>query len=171
MKLIIAEKPDQGLKLAAPFQFQKKKGYLIIQPNEFFPKGAYLTWAIGHLCELLSPEEYDEKWKKWSLTTLPIIPNRFQHKVTKGKYDQFSIIKNLVHTDAVSEIILAGDCEREGEHIVRLILNLAGNKKPMKRLWISSLTENAVRKGFSQLLDEGETKNLFFEAYSRACAD
>ncbi|MET3195381.1 DNA topoisomerase III [Bacillus sp. OAE603] len=171
MKLIIAEKPDQGLKLAAPFQFQKKKGYLIIQPNEFFPKGAYLTWAIGHLCELLSPEEYDEKWKKWSLTTLPIIPNRFQHKVTKGKYDQFSIIKNLVHTDEVSEIILAGDCEREGEHIVRLILNLAGNKKPMKRLWISSLTENAVRKGFSQLLDEGETKNLFFEAYSRACAD
>jgi len=171
MKLIIAEKPDQGLKLAAPFQFQKKKGYLIIQPNEYFPKGAFLTWAIGHLCELLSPEEYDEKWKRWSLTTLPIIPNRFQHKVTKGKMDQFSIIKNLVHHEDVNEIIIAGDCEREGEHIVRLILNLAGNRKPMKRLWISSLTENAVRKGFDQLLDENETKNLFFEAYSRACAD
>lgn len=171
MKLIIAEKPDQGLKLAAPFNFQKKKGFLVIQPNEFFPKGAYLTWAIGHLCELLSPEEYDEKWKKWSLNTLPIIPNRFGHKVSKGKWDQFSIIKNLVHLEEVTEIILAGDCEREGEHIVRLILNLAGNKKPMRRLWISSLTENAVKKGFSQLLDESETKSLFFEAYSRACAD
>lgn len=171
MKLIIAEKPDQGLKLAAPFQFQKKKGFLIIQPNEFFPKGAYLTWAIGHLCELFSPEEYDEKWKKWSLNTLPIIPNRFQHKVTKGKWEQFSIIKNLLHMDEVTEVILAGDCEREGEHIVRLILNLAGNRKPMKRLWISSLTENAVKKGFSNLLNESETKNLFFEAYSRACAD
>lgn len=171
MKLIIAEKPDQGLKLAAPFQFQKKKGFLIIQPNEFFPNGAYLTWAVGHLCELLSPEEYDEKWKKWSLSTLPIIPNRFKHKVSKGKWDQFSIIKNLVHTDEVTEIIIAGDCEREGEHIIRLILNQAGNQKPMKRLWISSLTENAVKKGFSHLLDESETKNLFFEAYSRACAD
>jgi DNA topoisomerase III len=171
MKLIIAEKPDQGLKLAAPFSFKKKDGYLEIAPNHLFPKGALLTWAIGHLCELVPPEDYDPKWKKWSLETLPIIPERFQHRVSKSKWKQFNIIKELVHRKDVSEIIIGGDAEREGEAIIRIILAQCKNSKKMKRLWISSLTPKAVIKGFENLLDESETRNIYYEALSRACAD
>ncbi|CAM3973538.1 DNA topoisomerase III [Bacillus anthracis] len=171
MKLIIAEKPDQGAKLAAPFSHKKRNGYIEIAPNDVFPKGAYLSWAVGHLCELIPPEEYDPKWKKWSLNTLPIIPEKFNHRVTKSKWKQFNIIKELVHHNEVNEIIIAGDAEREGEAIIRLTLMLCRNNKPMKRLWISSLTQNAVTNGFENLLDEKETRNLYYEAYSRSCAD
>lgn len=171
MKLIIAEKPDQGLKLASPFTFKKKDGYVEIPPHPLFPKGALLTWAIGHLCELVPPEEYDMKWKKWSLDTLPIIPPSFQHRVTKTRWKQFSIIKGLVHRQDVSEIIIAGDAEREGEAIIRIVLAQCHNKKGMKRLWISSLTPKAVINGFENLLDESKTRNIYYEALSRACAD
>ncbi|WP_096154344.1 DNA topoisomerase III [Bacillus sp. FJAT-45066] len=171
MKLIIAEKPDQGLKLASPFTFKKKTGYVEISPCEHFPKGALLTWAVGHLCELVPPEEYDMKWKKWSLTTLPILPERFKHKVTKSKWKQFNIVKELVQRQEVKEIIIAGDAEREGEAIIRVILTQCKNKKPMKRLWISSLTPKSVIKGFENLLDEQDTRNIYYEALSRACAD
>ena len=171
MKLIIAEKPDQGLKLASPFSFKKRDGYVEIEPNPIFPNGALLTWAVGHLCELITPEEYDQKWKKWSLDTLPIIPAKFQYKVTKSKWKQFSIIKDLVHRTEVNEIIIAGDAEREGEAIIRVILTQCRNQKPMKRLWISSLTPKAVVKGFENLLDEQQTRNIYYEALSRACSD
>ncbi|GGE57113.1 DNA topoisomerase III [Priestia taiwanensis] len=171
MKLIIAEKPDQGAKLAAPYSHKKKNGYIEIAPNDVFPRGAYLSWAVGHLCELVPPEEYDPKWKKWSMTTLPIIPEKFNHRVTKSKWKQFNVVKELVHRSEVGEIIIAGDAEREGEAIIRLTLMLARNAKPMKRLWISSLTQNAVMNGFKNLLDEKETRNLYYEAYSRSCAD
>ena len=169
--LILAEKPDQGLKLASPFSFKKKDGYVQIDPNPIFPNGALLTWAIGHLCELVSPEEYDPKWKKWSLDTLPIIPTKFHHKVTKSKWKQFNIIKELVHRKEITEIIIAGDAEREGEAIIRVILTQCKNNKPMKRLWISSLTPKAVVNGFENLLEEHETRNIYYEALSRACAD
>ena len=171
MKLIIAEKPDQGLKLASPFSFKKRDGYVEIEPNDIFPNGALLTWAVGHLCELISPEEYDPKWKKWSLDTLPIIPTKFQYKVTKSKWKQFNIIKDLVHRNEIHEIIIAGDAEREGEAIIRVILNQCKNTKPMKRLWISSLTKTSVIKGFENLLEEQQTRNIYYEAISRACAD
>ncbi|MGP7815996.1 DNA topoisomerase III [Niallia sp. 01092] len=171
MKLIIAEKPDQGLKLASPFSFKKKDGYVEIEPNHIFPEGGLLTWAIGHLCELIPPEDYDPKWKKWSLDSLPIVPTKFQHRVTKSKWKQFNIIKDLVHRKEINEIIIAGDAEREGEAIIRVILALCKNKKPMKRLWISSLTPKAVVNGFEHLLEEHETRNIYFEALSRACAD
>ena len=171
MKLIIAEKPDQGLKLASPFPFKKKTGYVEISPCEHFPQGALLTWAVGHLCELVPPEEYDMKWKKWSLTTLPILPDRFKHKVTKSKWKQYNIVKELVHNQKVKEIIIAGDAEREGEAIIRVILTQCKNNKPMKRLWISSLTPKSVIKGFESLLDEKDTRNIYYEALSRACAD
>ncbi|WP_223701960.1 DNA topoisomerase III [Sutcliffiella deserti] len=171
MKLIIAEKPDQGLKLAAPFSFQKKDGYVVIPPQPLFPEGAFLTWAVGHLCELLSPEEYDASWKRWSLQTLPILPDRFQHKVTKSKWKQFKTVKELVHRREVTEIIMAGDAEREGEAIIRIILTVAKCSKPLKRLWISSLTPNSVKNGFENLLEEQETRNIYYEALSRSCAD
>ncbi|WP_108671192.1 DNA topoisomerase III [Peribacillus acanthi] len=171
MKLIIAEKPDQGLKLAAPYSFKKKDGFVEITPNDTFPKGAFLTWAIGHLCELIPPEEYDASWKKWKIDTLPIIPNKFQHRVMKAKWKQFKVIQGLVQNPSVSEIIIAGDAEREGEAIIRIILGQCRNHKPLKRLWISSLTENAVKQGFSNLLEEDKTRNLYHEALSRQCAD
>lgn len=171
MKLIIAEKPDQGSKLAAPFPHQKKTGYIEIHPCHQFPQGACLTWAVGHLCELVPPEQYDPKWKKWSMQTLPILPERFQHRVVKSKWKQFNVIKDLLKRKDLSEVIIASDAGREGEAIVRIILNLCKNSKPTKRLWISSLTANAVTKGFQSLLDEQETRNIYYEAISRSCAD
>ncbi|WP_160721223.1 DNA topoisomerase III [Bacillus sp. USDA818B3_A] len=171
MKLIIAEKPDQGSTLASIFKHKRQNGFIEIFPNDTFQKGAYVTWAIGHLCQLVAPEKYESGWKKWSLDSLPIIPEQFQYEVTKDKAKQFAIIKKLVSDPNVTEIIHAGDAGREGELIIRNILRLTNCKKPMKRLWISSLTPNAIRDGFTKLLDEQDTKSLYFEAYTRACAD
>ncbi|ETI68465.1 DNA topoisomerase III [Neobacillus vireti] len=171
MKLIIAEKPDQGSTLASIFKHKKQNGFIEIFPNDVFLKGAYVTWAIGHICQLVSPEKYQPGWKKWSLDNLPIIPEHFEYEVTKDKAKQFAVIKKLVTNPAVTEIIHAGDAGREGELIIRNILRLTKCRKPMKRLWISSLTANAIREGFKKLLDEQETRSLYFEAYTRACAD
>ncbi|HZG73162.1 MAG TPA: toprim domain-containing protein, partial [Chondromyces sp.] len=141
MKLIIAEKPDQGRTLASPFSFQKRDGYLEISPNTLFPDGAYVTWAIGHLTQLTAPETYRPEWKRWTLEALPIIPDKFQYEVAKSKYKQFNIVKGLLRKPEVKEVIHAGDAGREGELIIRNIISLSGVKKPMKRLWISSLTK------------------------------
>ncbi|MDQ0230447.1 DNA topoisomerase III [Metabacillus malikii] len=171
MKLIIAEKPDQASTLCASFQRVKRDGYFEVKANELFPNGAYFTWAIGHLTQLCPPEVYRQEWKKWSLTMLPIIPDKFKYEVTKSKAKQFQTIKTLLHQNQVTEVIHAGDAGREGELIIRNIIALAGVKKPLKRLWISSLTKAAIYDGFQKLLDDEQTKNLYFEAYSRACAD
>ncbi|MDX8366518.1 DNA topoisomerase III [Cytobacillus sp. IB215665] len=171
MKVVIAEKPDQATKLAAPFSFTKNDGYLMVKPNTTFPNGAVITWAIGHLCELKSPEEYHSTWKKWDKLTLPMVPNRFEYKVTKSKLKQFNIIKNILKRAEVQEIIIAGDAGREGELIIRTIIKQCGVSIPMKRLWISSLTQASVMKGFSSLLTEEDTRHIYFEALSRACAD
>lgn len=169
--LIIAEKPDQGATLASIFQTKKHQGYIEITPNELFPKGAYVTWAVGHLCQLVPPEKYDPNWKKWSLDTLPIFPQKFEYEITKSKGKQFSIVKKLLNDPKVTEIIHAGDAGREGELIIRNILRMCHTTKPMKRLWISSLTEKSIYEGFQNLLHESETRTLYFEAYTRACAD
>ncbi|MDQ6599388.1 DNA topoisomerase III [Bacillus salipaludis] len=171
MKLIIAEKPDQGSTLASIFKHKKQNGFIEIFPNEIFKNGAYVTWAIGHICQLVSPEKYQPGWKKWSLESLPMIPEHFEYEVTRDKAKQFAVIKKLISDQAVNEIIHAGDAGREGELIIRNILRLTRCKKPMKRLWISSLTANAIREGFTKLLDENDTRSLYFEAYTRACAD
>ncbi|WP_318508639.1 DNA topoisomerase III [Bacillus sp. T3] len=171
MKLIIAEKPDQGSTLASVFKMKKQQGFIEILPNEIFTNGAFVTWAVGHVCQLVNPEKYDGGWKKWSLETLPMIPAQFQYEVTKDKAKQFAIIKKLVNDPRVTSIIHAGDAGREGELIVRNILRLTKCKKPMQRLWISSLTAKSIKEGFQSLLDESDTRNLYFEAYTRACAD
>lgn len=171
MKVIIAEKPDQASKLASPFKHKKQQGYIEIFPNSMFPKGAFATWAVGHICELVSPEEYNPQWKRWSVKTLPIIPDKFRYQVMKSKAKQFAIIKQLLRRTDVTEVIHSGDAGREGELIVRTVVEMSGVRKPMKRLWISSLTEKAIIHGFENLLHETETRNLYFEAYSRACAD
>lgn len=171
MKVIIAEKPDQAATLSAQFQRVKKDGYFEIKPNDLFPNGAYCTWAIGHLTQLSAPEAYKAEWKKWSLSMLPIIPEKFRYEVTKSKAKQFNVVNQLLKNPSVSEIIHAGDAGREGELIIRNIISLSGVKKPLKRLWISSLTPASILEGFRQLLDDERTKNLYYEAYSRACAD
>ncbi|MGJ7921840.1 DNA topoisomerase III [Neobacillus sp. LXY-4] len=171
MKLIIAEKPDQGSTLASVFKMKKQQGFIEILPNEIFPNGAFVTWAVGHVCQLIAPEQYNPVWKKWALDTLPIIPTQFQYEVTKDKLKQFSIIKKLLNDPRITGIIHAGDAGREGELIIRNILRLTKCTKPMQRLWISSLTPKAIKEGFQSLLSESDTRNLFFEAYTRACAD
>lgn len=171
MKVIIAEKPDQASKLAGPFPHKKQQGFIEIFPHRLFPKGAFVTWAIGHICELLSPEQYNPAWKKWSVATLPMIPERFKYQVMRSKSKQFVVIKQLLKRPGISEIIHAGDAGREGELIVRTIVETSGVRKPMKRLWISSLTDKAILEGFENLLQESDTRNLYYEAYSRACAD
>lgn len=171
MKVVIAEKPDQAMKLASPFPHKKQQGYVEVRPNRLFPQGAFFTWAVGHICELVPPEAYNPSWKKWSLSSLPLIPESFRHQVMRSKAKQFGIIKQLLRRSDVKEIIHAGDAGREGELIVRTIVEMSGVRKPMKRLWISSLTERAVVNGFESLLDESETRNLYQEAYSRSCAD
>jgi DNA topoisomerase III len=171
MKVIIAEKPDQGAALAKPFPHKKGQGFIEVLPNQLFPQGAYITWAIGHLLQLQSPEKYNSSWKKWSIDTLPMIPEKFKYEVSRSKFKQFNAVKSLLKKPSVTEIIHAGDAGREGELIVRNIINMSGVKKPMKRLWISSLTPKAITEGFSKLLDESDTRSVFYEAYSRACAD
>lgn len=171
MKLIIAEKPDQGLTLASVYKMKKKQGYIEVLPNEVFPKGAYVTWAIGHITQLIPPEKYDSNWKKWSLQTLPMLPAQFQYEVSKDKWKQYMIVKQLIEDPNVTEIIHAGDAGREGELIVRNIIRQTKCRKPMKRLWISSLTPKAIQEGFQTLLSENDTRNLYYEAYTRACAD
>ncbi|MFD2117801.1 DNA topoisomerase III [Paenibacillus yanchengensis] len=171
MKLIIAEKPDQGTKLASPFKNKKQQGYIEIMPNATFPKGALVTWAVGHVCELVPPEEYDPRLKKWSLELLPILPDKFKHRVTPSKAKQFKVIQSLLTRSDVTEVIHAGDAGREGEYIVRIAVQMSGVQKPMKRLWISSLTPKAVEQGFQNLKDEQETRYLYYEAVSRSCAD
>lgn len=171
LQLIIAEKPDQGAKLAAPFKHKKQQGYIEIAPCSQFPEGAYVGWAVGHICELVPPEAYDPIYKRWNLGTLPILPPKFQHKVTPSKAKQFQLLKGLLQRPNVKEIIIASDAGREGEYIVRIIIQLSGVKKPMKRLWISSLTPKSVVQGFSNLMEEEQTRNLYYEAVSRSCAD
>ncbi|MGG1599884.1 DNA topoisomerase III [Paenibacillus naphthalenovorans] len=171
MKLIIAEKPDQGAKLASPFKHKKQQGFIEIFPNPFFPEGALVTWAVGHVCELVPPEAYDPGLKRWSISSLPIIPEKFKHRVAPSKFKQFQVIKSLLLRPDVKEIIHAGDAGREGEYIVRIAVQLSGVKKPMKRLWISSLTPKAVEQGFMNLKSEEATRPLYYEALSRSCAD
>ncbi|MDX8345600.1 DNA topoisomerase III [Rossellomorea sp. YZS02] len=171
MKVVIAEKPDQGATLAKPFPHRKRQGYIEIHPNGVFPKGAYITWAVGHLFQLQAPEKYESKWKKWTLEDLPIIPIRFHYDLQRSKAKQFTVIKDLLRKREVTEIIHAGDAGREGELIIRNIISMSKVQKPMKRLWISSLTEKAIIQGFESLREEREMRSLYFEAYSRACAD
>lgn len=171
MRLIIAEKPSQAQKLAAPYPSKKRKEEIEISPCARFPEGAIVVWAVGHLCELQEPAYYRPEWKSWKYEALPIVPDRFDYRISKGKSKPFQTIKRWLHDKSITDIIIASDAEREGEAIVRLILRLAGNKKPLTRLWISSLTEQAVDRGFANLLPGEETVPYYHEAMSRACAD
>lgn len=168
--VIIAEKPSQAKAYADAFKTKKHQGYIEILPETLFPDGAYLTWGIGHLVELREPKEYDTKWSRWTLKSLPILPDEFQYKVARGKYEQFSIARRLIKE--ASYLINACDIDREGSNIFYSILAMTGVKnKSIKRLWINSLETTEVRKGFASLQSNERDLLLYEEARTRQKSD
>ena len=165
MELVIAEKPSVAQSIAAVLgATQRKDGYL--EGNEYL-----VSWCVGHLVELVQPESYEEAWKKWSYDNLPIIPQEWQHEVKSDTKAQYQILKKLMHDDRVDAVVCATDAGREGELIFRLTYNMAGCRKPMKRLWISSMEESAIRDGFHNLRPGSDYDNLYKSALCRQEAD
>ncbi len=165
MQLIIAEKPSVARDIAKVLGVNKKgDGFL-------FNDEYYVTWAVGHLVTLFNPEDYDEKLKKWEKNTLPIIPSELKIKANKQTKPQLTIIKNLVKKPEVESLICATDSGREGELIFRHIYSYTECKKPFTRLWISSMTKEAILDGFSKLKPSSEYDNLYYSAKCRQEAD
>jgi DNA topoisomerase-3 len=131
--------------------------------------GYCVSWAIGHLCALLDPNEYNEQWRGWNMSSLPMIPERFGIKVTEDKIKQFNIIKELIAK--ADMVVNCGDAGQEGELIQRWIYHKAGCKVPVKRLWVSSLTEEAIREGFQNLKDQSDYQGLYEAGLMRAIGD
>ena len=165
MKLVIAEKPPVAMALASVLGARTRKdGY--VEGN-----GYIVSWCVGHLVGLCDASEYDEKYKKWRYDDLPIVPECWKHKVLEGTKKQFGILKKLMRDSKVDEVICATDAGREGELIFRLVYEQAGCKKPMKRLWISSMEEQAIKDGFASLKDGSCYDSLYQSALCRAKAD
>ena len=165
MELVIAEKPSVAQSIAAVLgATQRKDGYL--EGNDYL-----VSWCVGHLVELVQPESYEEAWKKWSYDNLPIIPQEWQHEVKSDTKAQYQILKKLMHDDRVDAVVCATDAGREGELIFHLTYNMAGCRKPMKRLWISSMEESAIRDGFHNLRPGSDYDNLYKSALCRQEAD
>ena len=165
MKLIVAEKPSVGRDIAASLgRGRKEKGAVL-------GDGWTVTWAVGHLAELAPPDAYGEEYKRWRLESLPILPEKFKVRVNYKTRDQFSVVKSLMRDPSVTEVVNACDAGREGELIFAYLYGLAGCKKPVKRLWISSLTPEAIREGFASLRDGSAMKPLEDAARSRGEAD
>lgn len=169
--VILAEKPSQAIAYAEAFKVKAKtKTYIEIDKCSIFPDGAIITWGIGHLVELKMPGEYKKEWEKWNLDDLPIIPSKFEFKVSKDKLEQFNAVKSLFKESDV--IINACDIDREGSNIFYSILNMTGVKnKEIKRLWINSLEVDEVRKGFKNLHDNKRDLLLYQEAKTRQLSD
>ena len=165
MIVCVAEKPSVGQYIA------KVLGANTRHDGYFEGNGYQVTWTFGHLCALLDPNEYNEAWKAWNLSSLPMIPERFGIKVTedKGVQKQFNIIKSLI--EQADEVINCGDAGQEGELIQRWVYQKAGCKCPVKRLWVSSLTEEAIAEGFRQLKDQSNYQLLYEAGLMRAIGD
>ena len=165
MILCIAEKPSVGRDIARVLgATTSRDGYM--EGN-----GYCVSWTFGHLCALLDPNEYNEQWKGWNMSSLPMVPERFGIKVTndKGVQKQFNTIKSLI---AQAEMVInCGDAGQEGELIQRWVYQKAGCRVPVKRLWISSLTEDAIREGFQKLKDQSEYQHLYEAGLMRAIGD
>lgn len=165
MKVCIAEKPSVARSIAAVLGANEAHdGYM--EGN-----GYRVTWTFGHLCELKEPAEYATRWRRWSLVHLPIVPERFGIKLKKdsGIKHQFDVICRLV--SEADEVINCGDAGQEGELIQRWVLQLAGCKAPIRRLWLSSMTEEAIREGFDHLHDSAEYERLYYAGMTRAIGD
>ena len=164
-KLIVAEKPSVAMSYAKVLgATNRKDGYL--EGN-----GYLVSWCIGHLVELAPPNVYDEKFIKWSIADLPILPQKWQYLVSASTKKQFGILQKLMHRPDVDSVICATDAGREGELIFRLVYQQAGCKKPFTRLWLSSMEENAIREGFAHLKPSTEYDALYNAALCRERAD
>lgn len=163
--LIIAEKPSVARDIARVLRCGKNLNGAI-EGEKYV-----VTWGLGHLVTLADPEDYDPKYKEWKMEDLPMMPDRFKLEVIKQTGKQYQAVKAQLHRGDVGEVIIATDAGREGELVARLILEKAGNKKPAKRLWISSVTDKAIKEGFSKLKDGREYDNLYDAAMCRAEAD
>ena len=165
MKLVIAEKPSVAKTIANVIGATKHNdGYLS-------GNGYAVSWCFGHLAELAQAESYNESYGKWKYEDLPIIPDAWQYAVSEDKRKQFEVITSLMRDESITEVINACDAGREGELIFRTVYNLAGCKKPMKRLWISSMEDTAIKDGFNNLRPGSEYDNLYLAALCRSKAD
>lgn len=165
MRLIVTEKPSVARDIAGSLgKHRREKGALR-------GDGWTVTWALGHLVELAPPDAYGEEYRRWRLETLPILPGRFKMKVNPKTREQYSLVKRLMRDPAVTEIVNACDAGREGELIFAYLYQLAGCDKPVKRLWISSLTPEAIREGFGNLRAGRQMLPLEHAARSRSEAD
>ena len=163
--LIIAEKPSVAATIAAALGAKEKKdGYIA-------GNGCLVSWCVGHLVQLAEAAAYGEQYKKWSYDSLPILPQEWQYAVASDKGKQFKILKDLMRRADISEVVNACDAGREGELIFRFVYDVAGCKKPMRRLWISSMEESAIKAGFASLKDGKEYDPLYSSALCRAKAD
>lgn len=164
-RLVIAEKPSVGVSIAAVLGVKDRKdGY--IEGRDYI-----VSWGFGHLCELANADTYDEKYAKWRYDDLPIVPANWKYKIPRDKYSQFETLKKLMNRPDVSDVINACDAGREGELIFRNIYQMTGCKKPIYRLWISSMEDAAIAQGFRELKDGKEYDNLFAAARCREWAD
>lgn len=164
--LVIGEKPSVSRELAKVLGAKNKK-------NGYMEGSGYIvSWCYGHLVGLKFPDEYSEDWAaKWSFSQLPMIPIEWQFKISESSKDQFKVLKQLMTNVDITEIICATDADREGETIFRYVYNLVKCRKPVKRLWISSLEESAIRDGFNKLKNSSEYDNLYQAGFCRAKAD
>ena len=163
--LVIAEKPSVGRDYAKVLGCKEKGDGCLIGPQYV------VTWAVGHLIELCEPEAYDEKYKRWNYLDLPIIPQTIQLQVIKNAKKQYGIVKKLMNSKEIDRIVCGTDSGREGELIFRYIYLMAKCKKPFDRLWVSSMTEEAITKGFQTLKNGHEYDNLYESARCRSEAD
>ena len=163
--LVIAEKPSVARDIARVLCCTKKL------PGAIEGKDFIVTWALGHLVTLADPEEYDKKYAQWNLQTLPMLHPKMQLVVIKQTAKQYKDVKTQLYRKDVGQIVIATDAGREGELVARWILEKAGCHKPLKRLWISSVTDKAIREGFAKLKDGREYNNLYAAAVARAEAD
>ncbi|HDR8053790.1 TPA: DNA topoisomerase III, partial [Bacillus cereus] len=163
--VVIAEKPSVARDIAKVLKCTKKG-------NGFFEGDKYIvTWALGHLVTLADPEAYDNKYKTWNLEDLPMLPERMKLVVIKQTGKQFNVVKNQLTRSDVNEAIVATDAGREGELVARWIIEKAKVNKPIKRLWISSVTDKAIKDGFNNLKPGKAYDNLYASAVARSEAD
>ena len=163
--LVLAEKPSVGRDLARVLGCSSKG-------NGYYEGREYIvTWALGHLVTLAEPEDYDKKYKSWCMEDLPILPTRPKLVVIKQSGRQFNLVKEQMQRKDVGRIVIATDAGREGELVARWIIEKAGIKKPIMRLWISSVTDRAIKEGFNNLRNGRDYENLYASAFARAEAD
>ena len=165
MQLVIAEKPSVAKSIADVLgALDRQDGY--------FEGGGYLvSWCVGHLIELAEPESYGDQWKKWTYESLPVNPEHWQYEIKEDTKEQYDVLYSLLHDSRVDEVVCATDAGREGELIFRLVYEQAGCSKPMKRLWISSMEESAIREGFENLKPGSDYDHLYHSALCRQEAD